>query len=305
MENDQISRTAQITAYCRGHHAEHDHPKIFDDFLANSLLTEEEHESIERQMMTALRTFNPVAAASFSDQKSAISWIMQAGASSSIALSRARYTEERLEEAVDQGVCQYVILGAGLDTFAFRRPELMERLKVFELDHPATQSYKRHRLLQLGWEHPARLHFIPVDFTNGELAAALAASDFDPQAPTFFSWLGVTYYLQREVVFATLQAIAEIAPKGSSLVFDYLDTEAFISVKASPRVVRMLMSVRDLGEPMQAGFEPLTLADELANAGLELIEDLCPADIHSRYFLGRTDHFRACEHTHFANARVK
>ncbi|MHB1043431.1 MAG: class I SAM-dependent methyltransferase [Eubacteriales bacterium] len=83
-----------------------------------------------------------------------------------------------------------MILGAGMDTFAFRRPELVKQLQVFEVDHPATQVFKRRRLTELGWEHPAQLHFIPVDFTQESLAPALTRSSYDPQAPSFFSWLG-------------------------------------------------------------------------------------------------------------------
>jgi len=305
MEEYQVSRTSQMTAYSRGYHAVHDLPKIFDDFLANRLLAEEERASIERQMMTAFRSFNPVSAASFPDQAAALAWLMQAGAALPIVLGRARYAEESLEEAVKQGARQYVMLGAGLDTFAFRRPELVERLQVFEVDHPATQAYKRNRLAELGWEHPTSLHFVPVDFMQKSLTTALTCSAYDPRVPTFFSWLGVTYYLSRDVVFDTLRAVADVAPSGSSLVFDYLDTDAFVPMKAAPRVLRMLWNVQELGEPMQAGFDPFMLAAELAPLGLRLHEDLSPWDIQGRYFMGRTDHYRACEHAHFAHVVVE
>ena len=108
-------------------------------------------------------------------------------------LSRARYTEDTLEKAIRQGVKQYIILGAGMDTFAFRRPDLMERLEVFEIDHPATQEFKLHRLAELGWKHPAKLHFIPIDFTKESLVTALTrSSSYDPKVKSLFSWLGVT-----------------------------------------------------------------------------------------------------------------
>jgi methyltransferase (TIGR00027 family) len=304
MEDYQVSRTAQMTAFSRGYHYENDSPRIFDDRLANHFLTQEERASIEEQIMAALRTINPVSASAFPDQAAALRWMMHASAAAPIVLARARYAEDLLEKVMSEGVGQYVILGAGLDTFSFRRPDLLKNLTVFELDHPATQMYKRKRIQDLGWEHPPNLSYIPVDFTRDSLASALKCSTFDPQIPTFFSWLGVTYYLSPNDIFATLRDIACIAPAGSSIVFDYLDTEAYIPEKAAPRVMRMLWSVREVGEPMLSGFEPLMIAEELKGVGFCLQEDLSPWDIHSRYFLGRTDHYRACEHTHFAYAVV-
>jgi methyltransferase (TIGR00027 family) len=278
---------------------------FFDDFLAFDLLGNEEWRSIEEQMLAKLHALNPVAAESFGDDENALSWLMQAGAASSIVLSRARYAEELLERAVEQGVRQYVLLGAGLDTVAFRHPDLLAAIRLFELDHPGTQDYKRRRLGELGWQLPENLHFIPVDFTRTSLIEALQTSGFDTQVPALFSWLGVTYYLTRCDVMAALRDIARIAAPGSSIVFDYLDTDAYIASLASPRVQRMIEGVSELGEPMLSGFDPLSLGDELAQVGLALAEDLSPADIHRRYFMGRTDHYRACEHAHFAHAIVE
>ena len=172
------------------------------------------------------------------------------------------------------------------------------------IDHPATQAHKRQRLAELGWVQPANLHYLPVDFTRQGVADRLAASPFDPSLPVFFSWLGVTYYLPKDVVLDTLREIVLVARSGSSIVFDYLDGEAFVSQKCSPRVQRMLNHVESLGEPMQTGFDPGELSEELSRAGLELVENLCPWDIHNRWFMGRRDHYRACEHVHFVHALV-
>lgn len=300
MEENQVSRMAMFAAYIRGYHAEHDAPKVFNDFLANHLLGEEERAAFDQQMIESVRRFNPASAEAFPNQAAIVAWVMQGMGAPPIVLSRARYNEDSLEEAVRQGVKQYVILGAGLDTFVFRRPELLEQLQVYEVDHPATQAFKRRRLAELGWEIPAQLHFVPVDFTKESLAAALTRSSYDPQDLTFFSWLGVTYYLPREAVFATLHAIADIAPNGSKVIFDYYDTEAYIPEKASPRVQIGLKVVQQMGEPMKAGFDPLTLAADLAPLGLRVQEDLSPWDIQFRYFMGRTDHYHALEHAHIA-----
>lgn len=303
MEENQVSVTALITAFSRAYHATHDAPKIFDDHLAYHLFTDEEFTNMGRNLAEALKFFDPERAAACPDQATALAWVMRAQ-TAPITLSRSRYTEDNLETAVKQGVRQYVILGAGMDTFAFRRPELLRQLQVFEVDHPATQAFKRHRLAELGWEHPAQLHFVPVDFAKESLVAAFKRSSYDPRTFSFFSWLGVTYYLTRDVVFDTLRSIADIAPAGSTIIFDYLDTDAFVPERAAIRVQRMQEVARRAGEPMKAGFDPSTLAADLASIGLRLHENLSPSDIEGRYFQGRTDGYHAFEHVHFARVVV-
>lgn len=304
MNDEQISRTAQMTAFNRGYHSRNDAQVIFDDGLAFELLGHEVRSSIEQQMLATLRAVNPDAASSFGDDDSALRWIMQTSAAAPIVLGRAKYAEELLERAAADGVGQYVLLGAGMDTFAFRRPDLLANLRVFELDHPVTQKYKRQRLDELGWQLADNLQMVPVDFTRSALIEGLQTAGFDPLVPAFFGWLGVTYYLTHGEVIGTLRDIASSAAKGSEIVFDYLDTAAHIDRLASPRVQRMIEGVRELGEPMLSGLDPLTLEDELAQVGLTLVENLSPMDIHNRYFMGRTDHYRACEHVHFARARL-
>jgi len=170
MEESQFSRTALGAAYARGYHARHDEPKVFNDFMAYSLLPEGFRASIEQRRARKLLLLDPERAASCPDQETALAWWMRDWAATSLVISRARYTEDSLEDAVRQGVRQYVILGAGLDTFAFRRPDMLGRRQVFEVDHPATQALKRRRLAELGWEIPVELHFVPVDFTREGMA---------------------------------------------------------------------------------------------------------------------------------------
>lgn len=304
MEEGQFSRTALSTAYMRAYHARHDDPKIFDDYLAYHLLTDEIRATLAKHLARPLHHIDPERFASCPDQATALAWSMQAMAVPPIVLGRTRYAEDSLNEAVGQGVQQYVILGAGLDTFAFRRTEMLSQLQVFEVDHPDTQAYKRRRLAEVGWEHPEQLHFVPVDFERESLADALTRSSYNPRVKSFFSWLGVTMYLTREVVWDTLRDLADAAPQGSTVVFDYLDADAFIPERASRRVQVMMDGVRMLGEPMVAGFDPSTLGGELERLGLGLHENLSPADIQERYFRGRTDGYKACEHAYFAWAAV-
>ncbi len=305
MEEKQFSRSAVIMAYHRAHHAMHDTPRIFNDFLAHHLVPEEARAIIEYHMAEAFKLYDPERSASCPDQATAIAWMMRVLAAPSFILSRSRYTEDIRKKSVVQGVQQYVILGAGMDTFAFRCPEMLRRLQVFEVDHPATQDFKRQRINEARWEQPPHLHFVPVDFEKESLAEVLTRSSYDPQVPSFFSWLGVTYYLTRDAIFATLRTMADIALAGSTVIFDYLDTDAFDPGKAAKRVQRMLGEAQFLGEPMKTGFDPSTLAADLASLGLRLHEDLNPPDIQERYFQERTDGYHACEHVHFAWAVIE
>jgi len=318
MKENQASFTALSVAYMRAYHAIYDTQKIFDDFLAYDLIPEEKRELIEQHLIeqnlpsdqqlnyfkhTTLHSNDtPISASLRQVINNAINeqgWTAQ-------LFSRARYAEDTLETAIKQGVKQYVILGAGMDTFAFRQPKMMEKLEVFEVDHPATQEFKLHRLAELGWKHPTKLHFIPIDFTKESLVTALtSSSSYDTKVKTFFSWLGVTYFLTRDDAFKTLRYITKIAPADSTLVFDYLDTDAFIPEKSSPQMQKSLEYLRKIGEPMITGFNPLTLGEELASLGFSLKENLSPADIEERYFQGRMDGYHAYEHGHFAWAVVK
>lgn len=305
MEKNQVSVTALISAYIRSYHAEHDKAKVFDDFLARQLLTEEEYLSIGQNLSAGINFFAPEQAASCPDQTTALAAVMRA-VSTPILISRARYTEDTLESAVrKEGVQQYIILGAGFDTFAFRKPELAKQLHIFEVDHPYTQIAKRRRIAELQWALPAQLDFIAVDFSKDNLASVLKFSLYDVHKLSFFSWLGVTYYLSREVILATLHSISKISPKGSSIIFDYLDSEAFIPEKASKRVSRMQDAARFSGEPMLTGFHPSALAADLESVGFHLYEDLNPWNIEQRYFQDPLNSYTAFDHLHLARAVVK
>ena len=303
MEDSRVSVTALITAFVRAYHATHDDPKIFDDFLAPQWFTEQERLFFSKNLAASLSFFDPDLAAKCPDEASALACVMRLQ-SAPITLSRSQYAEDALTQAADQGVRQYVILGAGLDTFVFRKPEMLRQLDVFEVDHPATQADKRRRLAVVGWEQPAALHWVPVDFAKQDLAVALRDSSFDPHKPTFFSWLGVTYYLTRDQVTETLRTLAGLAPSGSAIVFDYLEADALIAGRAGRDVQRLMEMVRNSGEPMKMGFEPSALPAQLAQLGWKLTEDLSPSAIQNRYFSSRTDGYHAFEQIHLAQAAV-
>jgi methyltransferase (TIGR00027 family) len=196
-------------------------------------------------------------------------------------ITRTRYAEDALEAAVARGVNQYVLIGAGFDSFCLRRPKFAEHLEIFEVDHPATQDLKTRRMRACGISPPHPVHFVAADLAEVSLADALAASPFDARRPAFFSWLGVTMYLTTEANLATLCAIAHCSAPGSELVFTYMDAASLRS--PSPAFQTMQKRVTAKGEPFLSGFDPDSLAEEISRCGLTLIEDLSGYEVLARY----------------------
>jgi methyltransferase (TIGR00027 family) len=203
--------------------------------------------------------------------------------------ARSRYAEDELAAAVSRGVRQYVILGAGLDTFAYRNPHPESALRVFEVDYPATQDWKRGQLAAAGISVPRSLTFAPVDFENGEtLSEGLGESNFDFMVPSFFSWLGVTMYLTEYAVMSTLDLIAS-TPPGGGVVFDYAVPRSSLDAAAQVALDALSARVAAAGEPFQTFFDPAELAESLQKMGFSSIEDMDANAINARYFRDRLD----------------
>jgi methyltransferase (TIGR00027 family) len=206
-------------------------------------------------------------------------------------VGRSRVAEDELAAAVTRGASQYVVLGAGLDTFAYRNPYSESQLRVFEVDHPATQAWKRKRLAEGGIAIPASLSFAPVDFEKEALADGVAAVGFDPSKVTFFSWLGVTPYLTHAAMRSTLEFIAGCA-RGSGVAFDYARPRSSMGFFTRLMFDEMARRVARAGEPFQLFFEPSELAAELRAIGFTTLDDLGSDVLDARYFANRTDHLR-------------
>jgi methyltransferase (TIGR00027 family) len=200
--------------------------------------------------------------------------------------ARSRYAEDELALAVAHGVRQYVVLGAGLDTFAYRNPH--PGLRVFEVDHPATQLWKREQLLAAGIPIPPSLNFVPIDFERETLADGLQHSGFNAKAATFFSWLGVTPYLTRDACMATLSFIAEM-PAGSGVVFDFAVDPALLNAGQRQALDALSARVARYGEPFQLFFDPEKLQGELKAMGFHRTEFLQGKELNERYFKDRKD----------------
>jgi methyltransferase (TIGR00027 family) len=216
---------------------------------------------------------------------------------------RTRYAEDALAVAVQRGVRQYVIVGAGMDSFALCRPSFADDLEIFEVDHPATQRFKIRRLADCGIPLPLGLHFVAADLRETRLDAALVGSSFSSDQVSFFSWLGMTPYLTREANLETLRAIACCAPAGSELVFSYIDQGVF-DADAEPSLQEARAALASAGEPWVSGFDPAQVEMDLGGAGLQLLENLGPVELHARYCADRPEGLMPSPAAHVARARV-
>jgi methyltransferase (TIGR00027 family) len=207
-------------------------------------------------------------------------------------LARARFVEDLVAERVAQGVGQYVILGAGLDTFAQRRPELASRLRVFEIDQPSAQAWKRQRLIELGLGVPPFLQLVPVDFEAGDAWwERLAAAGFDSGRPTIVASTGVSMYLTREAIAATLRQVAALAP-GSTLVMSFMLPIELADPEVRPGIERAAAGARANGTPFISFFTPAEMLDMAREAGFQGVQHVSAAALAQRYFAGRADGLR-------------
>ncbi|HTR49039.1 MAG TPA: class I SAM-dependent methyltransferase [Verrucomicrobiae bacterium] len=264
------SRTAYMVAMRRAAHQIFDNPKVLDDPIALPILGPDAKERILSEPRFLNRFGRAVRAA---------------------MAVRSRYAEDQLARALERGTRQYVILGAGLDTFAYRNPHAQTGLRVFEVDYPATQEWKRQRLAEAGIAIPASVIFAPVDFEHQTLPEGLRLAGFDASKPAFFSWLGVTMYLAKDTVMGTLRFVASCAP-GGGVALDYMVPRETLNLAGRLVYDALSRRVAKAGEPFRTFFEPQELQAEVARIGFHGIENLGPGEINARYFKDRADGLR-------------
>lgn len=304
MDPARASMTALGAAYRRAYHYTHDTPTVFEDRLAALFVAQDEATAIENGFIHILTQARPHLLVE-GDRAATLAHALHTDTGTPLILGRARYNEELLAMAIHNGVTQYVLVGAGFDTFALRRPDLCDRVQVFEIDYPTTQDLKRKRMHTAGLDLPANLHLLPADLEVESIADVLRRSAYDPSHAAFFAWLGVISYLTRPAIEGTFKAIKSLAPKRGEIVFDYLTAMAFIPERQSLALKLRFDRAQAVGEPYLTGFDPTELAAFLQPLGYDLKEDLGQSEQTARYFPNRTDGICPVEYWHWAYASMR
>ena len=287
MIQDQESYTAKLCAFARAWHSNTARQKIVDDYLAYDLMGWEAYETVKQQIL------DDYTDGTRDDLTRFLNTYF-----SPIPLSRLRFTESRLRRFAEAGPVQYVICGAGADSFSFRNTD--PKIEVFEVDHPDTQRYKLERIKELEWNIPKNVHFVPVNFEKETMIGGLLEAGFSSQKPSFFSILGVSYYLTLPVFTKTLRQIAALSSLGSVVAFDFpLKNGDF-----PPRVAELEKITDILGEQMQGGFTYAEVSRALFALGYQIDTYLPPAKVQEHYFKNRTDGMTAFENVSLLSATI-
>jgi methyltransferase (TIGR00027 family) len=256
MKSDEPSRTALMIARQRAAHQVLDRGAIFNDPFAMKILCEEEKDG--------LANAHPLAS---------IGRLFTA--------ARSRIAEDALSGAVERGVRQIVILGAGLDTFALRNPDGARQILIYEVDHPATQAWKRERVTEAQIAVPPWLIFVPVDFEGDDVGEELAAAGFEQNSPAFFTWLGVVPYLTEDAIGRTLDYMSSI--QNSEVVFDYMEPPEGFSEELRQIEKQRTEQLKKMGERSVSRFEPAGMGAILRSHGFCAIEDIDYEEIAARF----------------------
>jgi len=265
------SRTALRVAMRRAAHQLFDNPKVLDDPIALRIVGSKAEAKLRTERGNEFGRFGLGLRA--------------------FMAARSRFAEDALARSIARGATQYVVLGAGLDTFAYRNPCSESALRVFEVDFPATQEWKRRQLHEAAIAIPSSVTYAPVDFEHQTLAEGLRLAGFDSTKPAFFSWLGVTMYLTEDAAMSTFAFIASTPPAGG-VAFDYAIPRASLSWLGRLALDAMMRRVAAAGEPFRTFFDPASLAERLRGMGYRSIDDLGADEINARYFKHRADKLR-------------
>ena len=262
------SKTAELAAAARADHTRNVSPPVFEDILAHAMCGPLWRTILSSKFLSRLVLYGflgkiqPIVPAIY---------------------MRARFGEDCLEAAVREGLEQYVIIGAGYDTFALRRVDLMKRLKVWEIDQAATQDMKLRRMQAAGFEKPKGVQYVQSDLDKEDLHEVLKRTGFDFMRPVMISWFGVTYYLNTDTIQKTLSSISVNMAPGSTIVFDYLADPTWMPDNAQLLHKRCADFVARRGEPWISSFNPPDLPGFLGDLGYAEIDNLEPDKVADRY----------------------
>lgn len=279
MKDNKYSKTAEAAAFMRAAHYIESDSRIFLDPYASKLT------STRWKFVLANKPLRFILKKIFMrDLYNSVSGQI---------LSRSRYAEDCLYQAIENGMEQYVILGAGMDSFAIRNSALKDRIKIFEVDHPASQENKKAKLEKYGLKSSVNLIYVPVDFNKDRLTEALDAAGFDRNRPAFFSWIATSFYLTKDTIFDTFRLLNEYASEGSQLVFDYNLEESVLSEEAKVQSQTTKRFVASKGEVYLSAFTDEELESNMRDIGYEIIECATPEVLQERYFQNRKDDLKA------------
>jgi methyltransferase (TIGR00027 family) len=275
MKYKQRNSTAAATAAMRAAHLLYHQPVVFNDPYALQLTSPALRRVCQNRFFGWL-----LSRKSISESLRPIT---------AQVVSRAKYAEEKLEQAVSKGISQYVIISAGFDSFCLRRPDFSAGLQIYEIDHPATQQVKQKRLREILDSSSKGVEFLAVDLEKQTIADALSDSSFLKDERAFFSWLGTVPYLSEDAVFNVLRDLASFAARGSEIVFDYSIPTYMWAQEERQALVRILRIIGRRGEPVKSFFEPDAFSDEVSRLGYRIFENTSPTELNKRYFLDRAD----------------
>lgn len=275
MKYNQRYSTARATAVIRAMHLLYDYPVVFNDPYA---------------LQFTSPAFRRICQSRF------FPWLLRRNSISKMLrpisaqlLSRAKYTEEKLEQAVAKGIYQYVIIGAGFDSFCLRRPDFSTSLMIYEIDHPATQQIKRKCIIDILGSSPDGVEFLAINLEKRTIADALSDSSFLVKEKAFFSWLGTIPYLSKGAIFTVLRDLASFAAHGSEIVFDYLIPLNLMPQEERRALEKVMRIIERWGEPVKSFFNPGVFPKEVSRLGYQIIENQSPAEQNEKYFFDRSD----------------
>lgn len=293
MKAGRVSRTAEAAAALRANHHLNAHDPVFSDTYAYAMT------NARWRLLLNNSLFRKTINSSFMNKN--------LGKLTGQVVGRARYAEDWLFEALKRGeISQYVLIGAGLDSFVLRLAEQYPQLQIYEVDHPDTQKTKIEKLKQVSksTQLPANVEFVSIDFEKEKLSDALLRRTYDTKSPAFFSWLGTTHYLHPETTLATLRNIALIACSNSELVMDYSVDYKVLKGLESFGAQFVMQFTRLMKEPLLGAFKPKDLHQKVEKMGYIVVEDLSGSDITERYFNQRPDHIRHTHASHLVHLQV-
>lgn len=277
---EQKSMTALVSAFARAYHQINNQERIFNDSVAKLILSDQEYDQIAGSMTRGINFFNPSFVGTAAE---ALRWIVD-NQLSPTPLGRGIFAEKALENSMNLGTEQYLILAAGYDTFGYRQPKWGEKLQIFELDRPVTIQDKQRRLETAGIQIPNNVHFVPSDLTKDDWEDdLLRMTVFDQKKISFCSLLGISYYLSKEAFETILNKLKRLIPKDSTIAFDYPDEYTFTD-KAGARTKKQLALAGGANEKMLAGYSYSELEKLLSDNGFLISKHLLPNEITKKYF---------------------